>query len=106
MLTEDGEVFGFGSNQTYEMGIADGAPDGAQIYREPKLLELLSAHRVKKVRSGLFSACLTEKDDLILWGTGAFGCFQTPQKVCVEGVAFVDVQISKGDSREGGFMAA
>ena len=33
-----------------------------------------------------------------MWGTGQFGVFSTPQKVCMDGIYFSDIQISKQES--------
>ena len=35
---------------------------------------------------------------VIVWGTGAFGVFSTPQKVCMDGVYFTKIVISKFDN--------
>lgn len=85
-----------------------GVSDGLEVYQEPIELELLRMHKVKQVRAGVFSACLTEQNELILWGSGVFGTFAQPQKVCIDGVNFQDIQVSKGQTTEQdqGFLAA
>lgn len=35
---------------------------------------------------------------MIVWGTGQFGVFSTPQKVCMDGIYFSDIQISKQET--------
>jgi hypothetical protein len=47
-----------------------------------------------KIFAGGFSAAITEKNQLIVWGTGEFGVFTTPKKVCMTDVNFVSMTIS------------
>jgi hypothetical protein len=35
-------------------------------------------HEITQISAGGFSAVLTSTQNIILWGTGEFGCFKTP----------------------------
>lgn len=63
-------------------------------FATPQKLDHLGIHEIIKVRAGGFSAAITEKNQVILWGTGEFGVFKTPQKICMDSVHFEDLQIS------------
>ena len=43
--------------------------------------------------AGGFSLALTDQNQVLVWGTGNFGTFGTPQKVCMDGVRFTDIAI-------------
>jgi hypothetical protein len=54
----------------------------------------LEQHKITKIVAGSFSAAITDKNQLIVWGTGEFGVFATPKKVCMSDVKFVDISVS------------
>ena len=80
------------------MGLGDSQEAHESNFHAPLKLKQLEIHRVVKVAAGHFSAALTDQSQLIVWGSGQFGVFSTPQKVCMEGILFTDVQISKQES--------
>jgi alpha-tubulin suppressor-like RCC1 family protein len=45
------------------------------------LLKELNFAKIIKVRSGLFSAALSEDNQFYIWGLGVFGNFTTPHRV-------------------------
>jgi len=46
----------------------------------------LSHFNIRKVIAGGFSSALTAQDELLIWGTGEFGQFKTPQKLYMDQV--------------------
>ena len=92
MLTKHGYIYGMGSNQRCELGL--GSSQTRQNFYNPVRLTQLESHRVTKIVAGGFSAALTDKNQLIVWGTGEFGVFSTPKKVCMADVCFIDMAIS------------
>ncbi len=50
---------------------------------------------ITKLVAGGFSAALTQANEVLIWGSGEFGSFATPQKIFMEDVAFADLEISK-----------
>ena len=97
-LTAKGEVFGFGSNKRQEMGLGEQPHAHESNFYAPLRLDQLDIHNITHVSAGGFSAAITDLNQLIIWGTGQFGVFSTPQKVCMEGIFFKDIQISKQES--------
>ena len=97
-LTVKGQIYGFGSNRRHEMGLGDSTQAVENNFYAPTKLEPLLIHNVTHVAAGGFSAAITDHNELIVWGTGQFGVFSTPQKVCMEGIYFTDMQISKQES--------
>jgi len=97
-LTNQGRIFGFGSNRRHEMGLGEGPGATENNFFAPLELEHLNIHNIVKCSAGGFSAALTDINQLIVWGTGQFGVFSTPQKVCMDGVLFHEIQISKQES--------
>lgn len=63
------------------------------FFRAIKLTQL-EIHNVQQISAGGFSAAITDQNQLIVWGSGAFGNFATPQKVCMDGVEFKSIEIS------------
>lgn len=59
----------------------------------------METYSIEKIAAGGFSAALTTTNDLIIWGSGDFGIFQTPQKIYLDDVIIKDIEIAKtGDS--------
>ena len=61
-------------------------------------------HPIIEVSAGGFSAALTQSFEIILWGSGEFGTFRNTQKVCIDGVSFQKVHVSKFSEKS--FIAA
>lgn len=96
-LSRSGKVYGMGSNRTHQMGLGESSLAREACFFHPIRLSQLDIHRITKVAAGGFSAAITDQRQLILWGTGTFGTFSTPQKVCMEDVNFIDIQVSCED---------
>lgn len=92
VLTKHGYIYGMGSNKRCELGL--GSSQSRHNFFQPVRLTQLESHRVTKIVAGGFSAALTDKNQLIVWGTGEFGVFATPKKVCMQDVCFIDMSIS------------
>ena len=93
-----------GSNRQHEMGLGDAHHATQKEFHSPLRMNHLEMHDIIKVAAGGFSAAITSSHSIILWGTGEFGCFIYPQKVCIEGISFRDIQISNHESKS--FIAA
>lgn len=83
-----------GSNLQHEMGLGDSLLAQEPSFFYPLKLVQLEIHKVKKIAAGGFSAAITDQKQLIIWGSGSFGTFSTPQKVCMEGIEFSDIVLS------------
>ena len=94
-LTAKGHLYGFGSNQRQEMGLGDSPMANEPNFHSPLKLDQLAIHNIIHVAAGGFSAAITDQNKLIVWGSGQFGIFSTPQKVCMDGIHFTDIQINK-----------
>lgn len=87
-LTKRGIVFGFGSNRTHEMGLGESKFSSQKEFHVPLRMTHLEMHDITQVAAGGFSAALTSSKSIIIWGSGEFGQFVYPQKVCIEGINF------------------
>lgn len=45
--------------------------------------------------AGGFSAALTRRQEILLWGEGQFGTFPIPQRLYMDKVSFKDIHIGK-----------
>lgn len=90
VLTSNG-VYGFGQNSKHELGLGDSHQASQREFTEPLKLDHLDIHRLVRVSAGGFSAALTDQNQIIIWGTGLFGTFRTPQRVCMDEVRFGDI---------------
>ena len=82
-----------GSNKNGELGIGRKYDDQSS----PVFMKELSFAKVNKVRSGSFTAALSDEDQLYVWGRGAFGDFYTPHRVkSFRNLKIKDFQISSG----------
>ena len=95
VLANNGNVYGMGNNRRHELGLGESARSREPEFNTPLKLSHLEIHRITKVAAGGFSAAVTVTNQLIIWGTGQFGAFRTPQKVCMDDVRFCDIQIAK-----------
>ena len=80
------------------MGLGESNSASITNFYSPIKLEQLEIHNIKSIAAGGFSAAITDMKQIIVWGTGAFGVFSTPQKVCMDGVYFTQIVISKFDN--------
>lgn len=80
------------------MGLGDSPQAVENNFYAPLKLDQLDIHNNVHVAAGGFSASITDQNELIVWGTGQFGVFSTPQKVCMDNISFSDIQISKQES--------
>ena len=76
------------------MGLGDSPLAVENNFFAPLKLEALVIHNLVHAAAGGFSAAITDQHQLIVWGTGQFGVFSTPQKVCMEGIFFTDIKVS------------
>ena len=93
IVDEDGNVFSFGWGEDGQLGISN--TEGAK-YNGITKIEFFFESSVIKVAAGqIFSACLTEKGDIFVWGNGEKGQFgraietefiSTPQKIGISNV--------------------
>ncbi|CAD8049996.1 unnamed protein product [Paramecium primaurelia] len=74
LVLNNGQVYSFGSNKNGELG------NGKQSisYNQLKPLKI---QNVNKIYASNFSAAITSKNELYLWGSGIFGEFLTPTKI-------------------------
>lgn len=93
-LTVNGLIYGMGSNRKHEMGLGDTQDSRKPNFFSPIKLNQLEIHNLIKVSAGGFSAALTDHNQVIIWGSGNFGVFNTPQKVCMDDVHFTDIKVS------------
>lgn len=68
------------------MGLGDSHLSREINFFKPLKLTQLEIHRIQQIAAGGFSAAITDIRQLIVWGTGNFGTFSTPQKVCMDGI--------------------
>lgn len=73
------------------MGLGESNYADQKEFSNPLRMNHLEMHEITSVTAGGFSAALTSNKSIILWGTGEFGCFRNPQKVCIDGVSFKEV---------------
>ena len=76
-LTNKGKIWVVGANKNGELGIGRKYDDQSS----PVFMKELSFAKIKQVRSGGFTAALSDEDQLYVWGCGAFGDFFTPHRV-------------------------
>lgn len=73
VLTVTGLVYAMGSNAHGQLGIHRGPHAILMNLNLPENVMDLNFQRIVKIRAGLFSAALTEENELFVWGKGAFG---------------------------------
>lgn len=54
----------------------------------PIHIDTLARQNIRKVIAGGFSAAITAKHQILVWGSGEFGSFKTPQKIYMNNVEF------------------
>ncbi|CAD8141905.1 unnamed protein product [Paramecium octaurelia] len=74
LVLNNGQVYSFGSNKTGELG------NGKQQHSYNQL-KPLKIQNVNKIYASNFSAAITSKNELYLWGSGIFGEFLVPTKI-------------------------
>ena len=94
-LAQDGRLFGCGMNANFELGL--GIKDGAdrKSYDCPVEIRSAALSDVTEVRAGCFSAAISGRGHLLIWGTGEFGQIKSPQKLFMDKVMFSDCRLSK-----------
>jgi hypothetical protein len=62
-------------------------------------------YMISQIKAGFFSAALTSQNELLLWGSMGtdLGSFQSPQKLYLDDIRFVDISMSKSQDS---FMVA
>lgn len=90
VLTDHGTVFAMGSNKKFELG----SPT-LQKSSTPIRIQTIEMYLIRKVVAGGFSVALTSQNELLVWGTGDFGTFQTPQKLFLDDIRISDIELSK-----------
>ena len=73
ILSRSGKVYATGGNSYGQLGIG-----GKRSVLSPMKVESLEKYNITKVSAGHHSAAITDKGDLFIWGTGAFGEYDTP----------------------------
>ena len=53
----------------------------------------LTAHKISRIACWNHSACLTEKGELYIWGTGVFGEYLTPLRYSKGGVSYKEISV-------------
>lgn len=86
-LTKNKTIYASGSNTHGELGIGN---SNAFAYLPLKISKIKNENIVS-IHASNYSAALTEKGDLFIWGTGAFGEYFTPQKLNSTKEKFTDI---------------
>ena len=60
------------------MGLGDSNYAEQKEFSTPLRMNQLEMHDIISVSAGGFSAALTSSNQMIIWGTGEFGCFKNP----------------------------
>ncbi|CAD8048494.1 unnamed protein product [Paramecium sonneborni] len=74
LVLNNGLVYSFGSNKNGELG-------NGKLTNTHNQLKPLKMINVNKIYASNFSAAITNKNELYLWGSGIFGEFHTPTKI-------------------------
>ena len=76
VLTRKGRVYAMGGNSFGQLGIGN-----RRSQSSPVLINYLEGKFIKQIACGNFSAALSDRGDLYVWGTGSFGEFNLPSKM-------------------------
>jgi alpha-tubulin suppressor-like RCC1 family protein len=60
----------------------------------PMRIQPLEMYMITKVVAGSFSAALTSQHEILLWGSGDFGTFISPQKIYMDDIRFTDLSMN------------
>lgn len=74
-LTENGKVYGAGTNRRSELGMGSATQSK---FMTPIRIQALEMYMITKVVAGSFSSALTSQNEILLWGSGDFGTFISP----------------------------
>lgn len=88
-LTKNKSIYATGSNTHGELGIGN---NDAFAYLPAKISKI-KKENIVSIHASNYSAALTEKGDLFIWGTGTFGEYFTPQKLNTPKEKFTDICI-------------
>ena len=88
VLTDHGIVYGMGTNKGYELGLMQPTVSKSVGVMRIQALEI---YMIVKVEAVGFSAALTSQNEILVWGSGEFGQFQTPQKIYMDDTRFTDI---------------
>ena len=95
VLTDNGPVYGMGTNKKFELGLLNNSPTMSKC-QSPLRIQALEIYMIVKIQAGGgFSAALTSQNEILVWGSGEFGQFQTPQKIYMDDIRFADIALSK-----------
>ena len=92
VLTEQGEIYAFGDNSRSQLGT--GHCSGFSPL--PTFLEDLAETKIIKVRAGQFSAAMSIREEVFIWGEGYFGKHQSPKFIKKQIADVLDIQVSRG----------
>ena len=99
LLTFSGRVLAVGRNREHQLGLGPHQGVNAdQSVTIPMRVDSIRDMEVIKVVAGGFSAALIQNAysrQLLVWGQGDFGIFDKPQKLYMDDLDFIDVDISK-----------
>lgn len=90
LLTVEGKVLATGDNSFGQLGVGN-----KENTTSPVAVMGLQGVKVEKVACGSHSACISNKGELFVWGTGAFGEYLLPEQVLLKDSA---VEVSVGGS--------
>lgn len=94
-LDTEGRVYGGGQNKNMELGLGSQQEAFTQFINYPIQIQSLNHFNISQVIAGGFSSALTVQDELLIWGTGEFGQFKSPQKLYMDQVSFRKCKIGK-----------
>jgi alpha-tubulin suppressor-like RCC1 family protein len=66
VLTENGRVYGFGTNKRYELGL--GHHTQQTRFNSAVRIAALDTYDIIKIAAGGFSAALTHQNEVLMWG--------------------------------------
>ncbi|CAG9322189.1 unnamed protein product [Blepharisma stoltei] len=74
-ITVSGSAYAMGGNSFGQLGTGD-----KKSYNKPEKIKYFENIYIEKVSAGQHSAALSDKGNLYVWGTGAFGEYLLPQR--------------------------
>jgi hypothetical protein len=77
VLTSQGVIFGWGSNQDGELGLSPN-PNASHTIDYPTLIESISDHFITAISAGSYSCALNLNGELLIWGRTTYGQFSIP----------------------------
>lgn len=85
---DSGRVYATGNNKFGQLGI--GSKKNVAL---PAHVQSLDAQKIVKIACWNHSACLTEKGELYIWGTGVFGEYLSPVRFSKGGISLREVSV-------------